>query len=255
MRIRLAASACGNGSVRSQYLTSILINDTVAIDAGCLGFLSDLAAQKRVRHVLISHSHNDHVASLPIFLENVYTGDEECVRVYTNETVRQTLQTDLFNDRIWPDFIALSKTMPPFLRFESMEAEKPIRLDGLTITPVIVEHIVPTFGFIVEDDAGAIVIATDTGPTERLWKKACEVENLRAVLLDCSFPEELTGLAHASQHLTPALFDAEAWKLKREGVRWIAVHIKAFCRDAVVTELEALDRKVEIAEPGREYDF
>jgi glyoxylase-like metal-dependent hydrolase (beta-lactamase superfamily II) len=53
-----------------QFLVSFVINDSVAVDAGAIGLLADLQRQQAIRHVFITHEHLDHIATLPIFLEN-----------------------------------------------------------------------------------------------------------------------------------------------------------------------------------------
>ncbi len=77
----------------------------------------------------------------------------------------------------------------------------------------------PTFGFVIEGPTGAAVIATDTGPTERLWAVAAQCKNLRWVFLDAAFPEARRDLAEISGHMTPTLFAAETAKLESEGLR------------------------------------
>jgi phosphoribosyl 1,2-cyclic phosphodiesterase len=79
MRIELLNSS--NPPSDLQFLVSFLINDEVAIDAGAIGLLADLQRQQRVRHVFITHEHLDHIATLPIFLENVYEPGPDSVEV------------------------------------------------------------------------------------------------------------------------------------------------------------------------------
>ena len=62
--------------------------------------------------------------------------------------------------------------MRPTLRFREIEIEKPFTIGKLTFTPVEVEHLIPTVGFIVEDGESAIVYTSDTGPTDRVWEVA-----------------------------------------------------------------------------------
>lgn len=255
MRIRLLPSACSESASSHQLLTSILVNDTVAIDAGSLGFFATLAEQRKVRHLFISHSHIDHIASLPIFLENVYTPDDESVTVWGSDTVLETLQRDLFNDRIWPDFIRLSRECPPFLRLERLEEGKTVEIDGVRLTPVSVDHVVPTFGFLVEEPGAAVVIVSDTGPTQGIWDRANRLPNLQAVFLDASFQDSYSGLAQVSEHLTPSLFAAETAKLQQDA-RFFAIHIKATQYSQVVKELSSLGLpRLEVAAPGKEYRF
>jgi cAMP phosphodiesterase len=236
------------------FLTTYLVNDSVAVDAGCLGFLGDLDQQQRVRHVLISHTHIDHVASLPIFLENV-VGESPPVTIHATAPVLECLQKDMFNDRIWPNFIALTRDGEPFVKLAAIQPGKTFTIDGLRITPVEVNHIVPTCGFIVEDDAAAAVIASDTGPTDEIWKRANTLPTLKAVFLEATFPDSMSGLAEVAKHLTPATFAAETRKLKT-GVRLIAVHLKARVYGQIVTELNALRlADLEIAKYGEPYQF
>jgi ribonuclease BN (tRNA processing enzyme) len=241
-----------------QYLTSCLINDTIAIDAGSLGFFKSPDDQARIKHILISHTHIDHIASLPIFVENAYEAKRDCVTIHGSETVLDCLQRDLFNDRVWPDFIRMSlneSREAPFLKLETLEAGKPIDLDGVRITPVPVDHLVPTMGFIIEEGDVSVVVSSDTGPTEELWQRANRVPNLKAVFLEVCFPNNMEWLAKSSKHLTPLSFAGEVGKLHRPA-KVIAVHIKARFHDQVVKELEALClSNLEIGHFGVPYHF
>ena len=81
MQIELLPSNVGavqGGSSAAQFLVSFLINESVVIDAGSIGLLADLERQRQVRHVFITHEHIDHIASLPILLENVYEPGPSC---------------------------------------------------------------------------------------------------------------------------------------------------------------------------------
>ena len=82
MKIVLVPSTVmASGPTHYQFTTSAVINDTIAVDAGSLGFYLSPQEQARIRHVFLSHTHIDHVASLPIFVENAYEGKADCVRV------------------------------------------------------------------------------------------------------------------------------------------------------------------------------
>jgi ribonuclease BN (tRNA processing enzyme) len=246
--------AAGHGP-GPQFLTSFLLNDTVAVDAGTLGVYRGAAEQARVRHVLLSHSHMDHLATLPIFLDTVYQGGPDCVTVHGSDDVLDCLRRDVFNDRVWPDFIRMSDGRAPFLRLRRLEPGRAVELDGLRITPVPVHHAVPTLGFLVSDGSSTVVIPSDTGPTEEIWERASAAADLKAVFLEASFPDAQAELAAVSRHLTPALFAGEARKLCRPA-RLIAVHISPRFYPEVVRELLALGLPdLEIGEPGKTYCF
>ncbi|MHC4874986.1 MAG: MBL fold metallo-hydrolase [Planctomycetota bacterium] len=254
MKITLVESSVGPGP-RQQILASYLINEETVIDAGSVGFFSPLEVQRRIRHVFLSHSHIDHIASLPILIDNVYQPGPDCPTIYASDHVRNCLQTDIFNDRLWPDMVRLSEQESPFLKFSEITSETAVDVGGLRVTPVSLDHLVPTFGFIVEDGSTAIAIVSDTSPTERVWEVINQTPNLKAVFLEASFPNDMEWLAERAMHLTPSLFGAEQAKLTHD-VPVIAVHIKTAYDEKVKSELRALNLpRVEIAEPGRTYEF
>lgn len=252
------SSVSADEHVTNQYLISYLINGSIAVDAGSLGLYLGPDQQAKVRHVLLSHSHIDHIASLPIFLENAYEAKLDCVTIHGSADVLDCLARDVFNGRVWPDFIGMSDESPtPFLRLNRLESGRPVELEGLRFTPIGVDHLIPTLGFLIEDRSGsAAVIASDTGPTEAIWRAAGELPGLRAVFLEASFPDEMAELADASRHLTPALFAGEARKVARPGVALIAVHIKPRYRERIVAQLQALGLDgMEIGRFGEAYRF
>ncbi|MDR3633571.1 MAG: 3',5'-cyclic-nucleotide phosphodiesterase [Isosphaeraceae bacterium] len=256
MKVTIVPSSIASaGEEPSQYLISYLFNDTLAIDAGSLGLYGTPHAQAQIQHVLISHTHIDHTATLPIFIENAYEGKADCVTVHGSDAVLESLRHDMFNDRTWPDFVALSQGAAPFLKLARLEAGQTVELAGLRITPVAVNHVVPTLGFLVEDESVAVLIASDTGPTEELWRLANGSSKLKAVFLEAAFPNELAELASISKHLTPSLFGAEVRKLTRDATV-VAVHIKARFRTAVLEELRALELpNLEIGVQGKVYTW
>jgi ribonuclease BN (tRNA processing enzyme) len=217
-----------------------IVDDVVAIDAGCLGLVWPLEQQRRVEHVFLSHSHMDHVASLPLFVENVYQFGPACPTIYANAETLSSLEADLFNDRVWPDMIRLATEETPFMRLVRLEDEQPVRVGDLTITPVPLDHIVPTLGFLVDDGTTAVAFVSDTAPTRRIWEIANATPHLQAVFLEACFPNRMEWLAEKSAHLTTRLFDAEYRKLDRP-LPVIVVHIKAAYRDEIVGELAALN--------------
>jgi len=254
MRVRILGASLQDTAHR-QYASSYLINGTVAIDAGCLGFYGSPQQQETIRHVFLTHSHSDHTATLPIFLENAWTPTGECPRIYGIPETLESVQRHIFNEVMWPDFVALSRKMHPFLRLCPLEAEVPVDADGLSITAIPVHHQVPTVGYVINDGQTAVIIAGDTAPTRRLWEVAHQTAGLQAIFLEACFPNFLKGVAEASHHLTPEMFGQELTKMPR-AVRVVATHVKVRYRDEIIRELCALRLpQVEIGECEKEYEF
>jgi cAMP phosphodiesterase len=254
LKVKLLQSIVPAESRRS-VTQSLVVDDSIAIDAGCIGYLGALEEQKAIRHVFLSHSHMDHVASLPIFLDNVYEHGPECPAVYASADTIECLKADVFNERLWPDFIRLSGEESPFLKLIELQAEKPVQVGGVRITPVAVDHVVPTFGFLIEDERATIGLVCDTAPTARIWELLGSARNLAGVFLEAGFPNSYAWLAEKSRHLTPDLLRGELEKLGRD-VPVYAVHIKLAFFDTIVSELAALELpNLQVAEPGRTYEF
>ncbi|MFM7207012.1 MAG: MBL fold metallo-hydrolase [Planctomycetaceae bacterium] len=253
MKIELLPSS--TPPTEAQFLVSFLVNDAVAIDAGSLGLLADLRKQERVRHVFLTHEHIDHIATLPIFLENVYEPGPECVELLGRDDVLDFIHRDIFNGRVWPDFFELSTGDDRFVRGTPLRLHEPVTRAGLTITPVPVSHCVDTLGFLVDDGGAAVAFPSDTGPTDVLWRHLAAAPRLDAVFLEVSFPNRSAALAAKTGHHCPATFAAEIAKLDRD-VRWIVVHRKVRYADEIARELDALGlRNVELVRPGVAYDF
>jgi cAMP phosphodiesterase len=254
MKVQLLPSAFPPGSAREQYLTTYLINDGVAVDAGSLGLVGCPADQARVRHVVLTHAHLDHIASLPIFLDNIYELTPKPVTIHTSAEVWRALRVSIFNNKVWPDLFRL-KRAKPFFRARTLTAGKTIKVEGLRITPIPVSHAVPTLGLIIEDARAAIVIPSDTGPTEEIWRRANRKRNLAAVFLELSYPNARDDLGQLAKHLTPATFAEQLRRLTRP-VPVYAVHRKPNYLDAIEQELKALNLpQVSLCGAGEIYTF
>lgn len=249
MKVRILPSGASGNHL--QYLSSFVINDAVSIDAGCIG-LGEPADQVSVNHVLITHTHSDHLGSLPMFLE---TRDGSPLQVYGHPFVLETLRTDVFNGRIWPDLLRGDPETARTVTLVPLEPERPVTCAGLRITPVGVNHIVPTFGFIVEDDDATVVFGSDSGPTEQIWRLARARPNLKAAFIETSYPDRMRDRAIATGHLTPQLLQTEAAKLP-EHVAKVVVHIKPLYYEQIMADLESLQMdNLTVGSGGQTYTF
>jgi phosphoribosyl 1,2-cyclic phosphodiesterase len=254
MRVTLLPSNCADPS-KLQPLTTFLVNDRLAIDAGSLGFALPLDQQRHIRHIIITHAHSDHTASLPIFVAEVFPFLESAVVVHGIRHVIDSLRRHVFNDSTWPDFekINLTNGAGPSLVFDEIRPGVPCEVEGLRITPVLTNHLVPSIGLAVEDDQVGIIFTSDTYHTDEVWQLANRLPTLQAIFVDVSYPNHLEELAAVSKHLTPQALDQELTKLNRT-VPVYAVHLKPQFRAQVMDELNQLHREnVFVAEIGRAY--
>jgi ribonuclease BN (tRNA processing enzyme) len=223
---------------RQVNLMSYVVNDFCAFDAGALGLLA-LEQQNAIRSIFLSHSHADHIATLPLFIDNVYLPGPDCVKLYANASTIADLQAHIFNDRIWPDLLRISKQESPFVEFLEIKHGQQIEVDNLQVTAFDVEHTLPTLGFVIEDEHAAVAIVADTAPCDSIWRFLQNFENLKAVFLEISFPNSMQWLAKAAKHLTPHDFLGETRKLERH-VEWLVTHVKPEFAEAIAQEVEGL---------------
>lgn len=256
LKVQLLPTSLGDRS-QTQSLTTFLINDTIALDAGSLGFSLSGEQLARVGHVILTHTHLDHVASLPIAIAEVFPRLKRPLRIYGTEHVLQAVQKHLLNGVIWPDFshIKMLNSEKMALEFVPIRHGVTFEVDGVRFTPVPVHHEVPTIGLVAETPDATVAFTSDTSSTDQIWAAASERPTLRAIFVDCSFPDEMEQLAIQSGHLTPKMVAAEAAKLTRPA-KIICVHIKPDTREKVLSQL--LSHRADHIAPieiGKQYLF
>ena len=218
---------------------SLVVNERLTIDAGSIG-LAPIDLQRKIEHILLTHSHLDHLATLAIFLDNVYVPGPDCPHVHAIPMVQQAVCESIFNGAIWPDLMALSKSETPFLKWHDLAHQVPVQMADLHVTPVSVDHVVPTLGFIIDDGESAFAFVSDTCHTDAIWQVANETKNLKMAFVETSFPNRMAWLAEQSKHLTPDMMRSEIDKLKHD-VPIVIVHTKPAFRDEIRDEIAALN--------------
>jgi len=171
------------------------------------------------------------------------------------ETMR-TMDKDVFNNRVWPDFRVIPTPENPVLAFQEMPIRQPVSCQGYRIRAIPVRHPVYSVGYIFESKSGAVAFSGDTGPTDELWRAINATPDLRAVFLEVSFPSHMQWLADVSGHLTPRTVISELEKLDRRGARVYLYHLKPSVIDEVKKEIAALRRDyLQICELDDVYTF
>ncbi len=214
--MQLRILGCSGGEADGERLTGLLINDSVAIDAGSLTQALTVVEQKRIRHIFISHSHLDHICTLPFFTKNVFGHLGQPVEIHALPETLDVLRRHLFNDELWPDFSVIPSPDNPIIRYTEVIPEQVYEVEGVRLTPIRVNHLVPCVGYLVEDDHSAFIFTSDTAETDRIWEIANKTPNLKMLITEASFPNDQDWLAEASKHLTPRKLQNELKKLKQD---------------------------------------
>ena len=233
--------------------TCFLVDDRLALDAGSLTSMLDLPALSKVDDILLTHSHFDHVKDLPMMSDVVVGRRDTPVIIHSNTECIETLQKNLFNNVLWPDFTKIPTRKNPVFKLRGFRAGAKIKVGPYDVKSVLVSHPVESCGYVISDGDVSMAISGDTGPTEKFWKVLNKVQNLKLVLVECSFPNQLQALADISGHFTPQTLEKELEKFDRRGCEVILYHLKP----AFVAQLkrEVRHLPVHVSELGEEFDF
>jgi ribonuclease BN (tRNA processing enzyme) len=223
------------------HTCSFLLNETLLLDAGTVGSKLSLSEQGQIRHIILSHLHFDHLKELPTLADNLSEEMRAPIIVAGIPEVVHGLQRHIFNTDVYPDFFSIPTPERPTLTSSYMKPGNVYSFSGMDITPILVNHTVPTTGFIVQDHSSAFVYSGDTCSTDDLWHEAKHIPHLKAAFIECSFPNAMIDLARRSKHLTPALFAQEFRKLDRDHMSVYAYHLKPAHKDQISRELLELD--------------
>lgn len=200
----------------------MLIDDDVLIDAGT--GIGDLALDelKPIRHVFLTHAHLDHIAGLPMLVDCVFDPEFEIpLTVYAREETLKAVQDHLFNDVIWPDFARLPSAADPMLRYRACSPGDTISIGHRDFYAVDVMHSVPSLGYTVQNSGGVFAVSGDTKTNETLWPVLNACDDLRVLVIEVSFPDEMEALANDAGHYCPRTLTKDLERLRHSPQIWL----------------------------------
>jgi ribonuclease BN (tRNA processing enzyme) len=229
-----------NGRILSCRPCSFLVNDSVLIDAGTIGSRLTLDQQLKIRYILLSHLHFDHIKELPTLADNRSGTSAAPIALTSIAPVLDGLRTHIFNWHVYPDFFTLPSAGDPVFSMQALRLGEDSMLSDLRVIPVAVNHTVPTVGFVLDDGQSAVLYSGDTYETDELWCVAAGVPTLKAAFIEVSYPDDMASLAYQAKHLTPSLLVKELRKLGRPDLPVYAYHMKPRFRTRIKEEIRQL---------------
>ncbi|MBM4444637.1 MAG: lactamase [Chloroflexi bacterium] len=239
MRIRiLGAHAIEANSARA---AAILVDEVLALDAGSLCASLSLADQQKLKAILLTHHHYDHVRDIPFIGMNLaHMGS---VSIYSTAATLDTLCSHLLDDEMYPDFRRWPEGQPA-IRLVTIEANKPFHIAGYGILAVPVRHSVPSVGFQITSSQGkSLFYTSDTGAgLSECWGQVSP----DLLITELTLPQKMEEWARRTGHLTPQLLKAELLEFRR---------LKGYLPPTVLIHLNPLlenDIAAEVAEVSRD---
>jgi ribonuclease BN (tRNA processing enzyme) len=217
---------------------AFLIDDFLLLDAGTVALSLDREAQCRITHIFLTHAHMDHIKGIPFLVDNLVSMDRACqVLIQSGREVISDLRKNIFNNRIWPDFTTIPDARNPVMRYQEISVRQPVEVGKYRIHASKVNHAVPAYGFLVEDPSNSVLVYTgDTGPTEAIWKRMRN-HNVKTLIIEVSFPDEMQDLALTTGHLTPNLLEQEIRKMQSVPPKIYISHLKPYYRQQIEAQI------------------
>ncbi len=223
MKIRVLG--CSGGIGGALRTTALLVDEDVLLDAGTgVGDLS-LESLAKIDHVFVTHSHLDHVTSIPFLVDTVCSMRDKPVVVYGIKETLDILRAHLFNWKIWPDFTQIPDARRPFMAYREVRVGEAVELGGRRFTPIHANHTVPAVGYAVDNGRSSLIFSGDTAPNDALWRTVNATANLKYLIIETAFSNKERDVALASKHLCPQMLAEELEKMSARPEVYIT-HLK-----------------------------
>jgi len=222
-----------NTESRDTKLVSLLIDDNLALDAGGLTSSLSFSAQMKLRAVLITHQHYDHIKDIPLLGMNLFLNNAS-IDVYSIPSVYESLKNHFLNDGLYPKFLEETEGGAT-IRFHIIKPHHEFRIGDYNILPLPVAHSVPAVGYQVATAEGEpLFYAGDTGPgLADCWRHISP----RLIIIEVSAPNRFEQFGREKRHLTPGLLKEELLEFQK---------IKGYLPDVVTVHMNpGLESEIE----------
>ena len=212
MRIRVLG--CSGGIGGGLRTTALLVDEDILIDAGTgVGDLS-LESLARIDHIFVSHSHLDHVTSIPFLVDTVCWMRGSPIVVYGIKETLDILRAHLFNWKLWPDFTQIPDAEHPFMVYREIRVGETVELGERRFTAIPANHTVPAVGYALDSGRAALIYSGDTWVNDGLWHAVNTTPHLKYLIIETAFPDKEHEIAAASKHLCPRVLAQELGKMR-----------------------------------------
>ena len=232
-----------NCESQNSKLISLLIDDTLAIDAGGLTSSLSFAAQQKLKAILLTHQHYDHIRDIPTIAMN-FASCGSTINIYSTQSVYDALSTHLLNDKLYPNFLEWPQQNPT-VKFTKIEPYKLEQIEGYSILAVPVNHTDLTVGYqVTSPDGKRLYYTSDTGPgLADCWQKISP----QLLIIETTLPNKYEEYALQSGHLTPNLLKQELASfqtLKGYLPQVVTVHMSPSLEKEIEAEIAAVAKEL-----------
>jgi ribonuclease BN (tRNA processing enzyme) len=200
-----------NAESKNTRLVSLLIDGVLAVDAGSL--VSELAfkEQARIKAILLSHGHYDHIRSVPAF---AFNNSDRTTKVIATPKTLEILSSHLIDGVVYPKFTSDATFLQKAtIKLVPLELFNPQNIEGYEVMAVPVQHPLDGVGFeITSSDDKTLFYTGDTGPgLSSIWGDISP----QLIIADVTWPNSLSTAAKDAGHLCPKMLEKELVEFRR----------------------------------------
>jgi ribonuclease BN (tRNA processing enzyme) len=240
MRVRVLG--CSGAIAKDCRTTSFLVDGEVLVDAGTgVGDLT-LDEMGRIGHVLLTHSHLDHVAALPLMVDATAAQRTEPLQIHALAGTIEALKAHIFNNVIWPDFSNIPSPQAPFISFHEIRQGQTLKIKDKLFEVLPAVHTVPAVGYAVSAGRGCWVFSGDTERNPAFWRRVNQL-NVAMLVIETAFSNRERELARRSLHLSPNVLAAELDCIdKGKNYPIYITHTKPAETELIMAEIQRFDQ-------------
>ena len=202
--------------------------------------------------MLLTHFHFDHIMELPFLLELLLQELKKPFNVFASKSSIDSLYSNVFNYECWPDIFELAEKENIDIKLSEFNDYGQFEIAGFNVIPVPVNHTITSHGFLIDSGENSIAFSGDTYLTDSFWEECNKKHNLKAVIIDVSFPSFMKESAEITKHLSTDLLPAEINKLTDSSVQIYVSHMKPQFEKEIREEISSYsgDFNIEFLEDG-----
>jgi cAMP phosphodiesterase len=229
-----------NSETTTTSCVSLLIDKTLAIEAGAITSRLTFEEQSKIDAVVITHNHMDHIRDVPTIALNIFHRSAS-IDIYSTVHVCDSIKQHIFNRDMYPEFHIIPAKKPT-VNFQEIEPLGLQWIDGHSVLPVPVKHGTDSVGYLVSDKMGKSVFFTgDTGPDlAECWKHVAP----QLLIIDVTMCNEREDFARLTGHLTPRLLETELISFRKINgyiPPVLAIHMDALEESVIRMELHEVE--------------
>ena len=240
MKVRVLG--CSGAIAKDCRTTSFLVDADMQVDAGTgVGDLT-LDEMKGIDHVLLTHSHLDHIAALPLMIDAIASQRTGPVRIHALAGTIAAIKAHIFNNVIWPDFSRIPTVEAPFITFHEIEIGQTLEISGKHIEVLPAVHTVPAVGYAVTSGKGCWVFSGDTERNPAFWRRINQMD-VAVLVIETAFSNREKDLARRSLHLSPLALAEELDCIdKGKSFPIYITHTKPAETELIMSEIQQFDQ-------------